>query len=179
MQLRCKQDEQGDIRRGSQQDKDEVRKSFQAAPEKYRKESSYLNADGINNTPATSTGITANTVPKVKDQIVAIIETLGEADESYLRSSSSSDDDTTDGLKVEFQQRKSSFSSIGSDLNLNLQEPIPYDDTVCSLDTKQPSHSTKGSHKYFKYCLIPYIHWPTANHIEYTGSHPITEVKQC
>ena len=29
-------------------DKDEARKSFQAAPEKYRKESSYLDVDGIN-----------------------------------------------------------------------------------------------------------------------------------
>ena len=29
-------------------DKDEARKSIQAAPEKYRKESSYLDVDGIN-----------------------------------------------------------------------------------------------------------------------------------
>ena len=56
MQLRHKQN---DARRGSGiADKDEVRKSFQAAPEKYRKESSYLNVDGVNaNAPvATSTG---------------------------------------------------------------------------------------------------------------------------
>ena len=152
VQLRHKQDQ--DVRRGSQQDKDEVRKSFQAAPEKYRKESSYLNVDGINNPAAaavaTSTGITGNTHPKVKDQIVAIIETLGENDEGSVRSKSSSNsssDDATDGLKVEFQQRKSSFSSIGSDLNLNLQEAT-YDDTVFSLDTKQPPHIVKGSHKY-------------------------------
>merc|ERR1711935_295557 len=50
VQLRHKQVDQD--RRGSSAnmliDKDEARKSFQAAPEKYRKESSYLDVDGIN-----------------------------------------------------------------------------------------------------------------------------------
>ena len=56
MQLRHKQN--NDARRGSGvADKDEVRKSFQAAPERYRKESSYINMDRIGtNAPVISTG---------------------------------------------------------------------------------------------------------------------------
>ena len=47
-------------------DKDEARKSFQAAPEKYRKESSYLDVDGINS--AAPTAPSNNNKPKVPSE---------------------------------------------------------------------------------------------------------------
>ena len=87
---------------------------------------------------------------KVKDQIEAIIEQLGEDQDknsikSKKSSSSSSSEhendeaDTGNGLRVEFQRRKSSYSSIESS-TLNLQECIDIEEPVFSINSaNQPT----------------------------------------
>ena len=93
-----------------------------------------------------------NILKKVKDQIEAIIEQLGEEqDKSSIKSkkstSSSSSEhgtendeaDTGNGLKFEFQRRKSSYSSIESS-TLNLQECIDIEEPVFTINSaNQPT----------------------------------------
>lgn len=110
---------------------EEARKSFQEAPEQYRKESSYVDA------PAQS-----GDTPKIKTEITAIIETLGEdkrrsssssassvAKEPSSSSSSKSSLNKLEEVHLElserpsFQRRKSSFSSM-SEVETNVDQDV-------------------------------------------------------
>jgi hypothetical protein len=99
-------------------DREEARMSFQAAPEKYRKESSYLDLDGSGE-------------PKVKEQIEIMLDRFGKDEtikESSTSSSSSNAGDKEEAqdemsaapaaYHMRFQRRKSSYSS-GSELDPN------------------------------------------------------------
>ena len=80
------------------QDKEieEARRSFQSAPERYRKVSSYLDTQLIEQNQSKS---------GIKEQIESIIEKLGEGEEKK---------ETPVNKRLKFQRRKSSFSSVSS-----------------------------------------------------------------
>ena len=93
-----------EVRKSSNpQDLEDARKSYQEAPEKYRKSSNYIDLDSKSSSPA------------VKKDIEKMISTLGEE-------SSSSSDSSSSSVPETFQRRKSSYSNPSSEVENEVQD---------------------------------------------------------
>ena len=115
--------DQPEVRKSSNpQDLEDARKSYQEAPEKYRKASNYIDLDSKGNSPL------------VKKDIEKMISTLGEES-----SSSSSSDSSSSSVPETFQRRKSSYSSPSSEVENEVQDQVQdqvqEDSDVFSINT--------------------------------------------
>ena len=111
------------------QDLEEARKSYQEAPEKYRKPSNYIDLESKGDSPL------------VKKEIEKMISTLGEVQSS---SSSSSSSESESSKPETFQRRKSSYSSPSE---IEVQE-VEEEADVFSINTNPISiDSDEGSEK--------------------------------
>ena len=111
--------DQPEVRKSSNpQDLEDARKSYEEAPEKYRKASNYIDLDSKGNSPL------------VKKDIEKMISTLGEES-----SSSSSSDSSSSSVPETFQRRKSSYSSPSSEVENEVQDQVQEDSDVFSINT--------------------------------------------
>ena len=113
------------------QDLEDARKSYQEAPEKYRKPSNYIDLESKGDSSS----------PLVKKEIEKMISTLGEVQSS---SSSSSSSESESSKPETFQRRKSSYSSPSE---VEVQE-VEEEADVFSINTNPISiDSDEGSEK--------------------------------